>query len=55
MPDLLSVVQLSEALLCLERGPQLLAKMVANMPDTFHQGEGHFLPRREYAPVIKYG
>ena len=32
------MVQLSEGLLCLERGPELLAKMVANMPDSFHQG-----------------
>ena len=38
LPELLSVVQLSEGLLCLERGPELLAKMVANMPDSFHQG-----------------
>ncbi len=39
LPDLLSVQQLSSALLCLERGPELLAKMVANMPHAFNQGE----------------
>jgi len=38
LPDLLGVVELSEALLYLEHGPELLTKMVANIPDCFNQG-----------------
>ena len=38
LPSLLPVVQLSEALLRLEKGPHLLTRLIANMPDTFDQG-----------------
>ena len=33
------MVQLCEALLRLEKGPHLLARLIANMPDTFDQGD----------------
>ena len=39
LSSLLPVVQLCEALLRLEKGPHLLARLIANMPDTFDQGD----------------
>ena len=38
LPSLLPVVQLSEALLRLEKGAYLLTRLIANLPDTFDQG-----------------
>ena len=39
LSSLLPVVQLSEALLRLRNGPHLLARVLANMPDSFDQGK----------------
>ena len=38
LPSLLPIVQLSEGLLRLCNGPHLLARLLANMPDSFDQG-----------------
>ena len=38
LPSVLPVVQLSEALLRLEKGAYMLTRLIANMPDTFDQG-----------------
>ena len=40
LPGLLPVVQVAEALLRLHNGPQLLTRLLANLPDQFDQGEG---------------
>ena len=38
LPSLLPVVRVSEALLRLEKGPHLLCRLVANIPDCFDRG-----------------
>lgn len=43
LPVLLPINEVAEALLRTLHGPAFICRMVANMPDTFHEGEFNFL------------
>ena len=59
LPVLLPVTDVAEALLRTLHGPSFICRMVANMPDTFYEGEKQYsisfrcssLPRSWYASV----
>lgn len=41
LPILLPITEVAEALLRTYHGPFFICRIVANMPDTFHEGKGY--------------